>query len=495
MPEQPREASGAGRRPGDRNWTGTGTGAGTGRNRTEENHHRGDPSQHQLACTGTFRVSPVKMRHSCSAAWLSDASRPRTPAEPNGFSPWLHVRPSYGLHEPRPSTTVPKPSLQRPSSAAPQVRPSSSPQELRSQIRPLSRGSGPQAAWAGEFDRPATAMSGVSGTSSIFSSPCSSPVDNGGHSLLDNSNNGLLSTKELHGFVTATSTRRDSRPTTRPASLYWGSPSPSVDKTVQRSSRGQHSQRPGTRRALQVERMSKLSSTQTRTSFAVGLPYYAPTPKQSAAMADRRDIYSRKRDQARMQGIERGEPWRRRKQTQDALASQIAYESHHSAVAAERGDIRFLPSLPQAVDLARGTWAWDEAHETPAAREAAVASVRVLRDDPAATLKILAAWKAPSMSKQLAARFKELKLVRMRCSEDAHTQLPAQPPSPRTAMLTVSLAPRPRCGAGQRWARPEQVADEEPRSTAEGADGGRGEVAGSRAAGARRGGDQGPGQG
>lgn len=253
-------------------------------------------------------------------------------------------------------------------------------------------------------------MSGVSGTSSIFSSPCSSPVDNGGHSLLDNSNNGLLSTKELHGFVTATSTRRDSRPTTRPASLYWGSPSPSVDKTVQRSSRGQHSQRPGTRRALQVERMSKLSSTQTRTSFAVGLPYYAPTPKQSAAMADRRDIYSRKRDQARMQGIERGEPWRRRKQTQDALASQIAYESHHSAVAAERGDIRFLPSLPQAVDLARGTWAWDEAHETPAAREAAVASVRVLRDDPAATLKILAAWKAPSMSKQLAARFKELKL-------------------------------------------------------------------------------------
>ena len=79
--------------------------------------------------------------------------------------------------------------------------------------------------------------------------------------------------------------------------------------------------------------------------------------------------------------------------------------------ATDTGGILFLPlGMPEAAQLARRTWAahFYEAHETEAEASAAAAAVRVLRDDPAIAVKVVALWKAPSMQKQLAARFKEL---------------------------------------------------------------------------------------
>jgi len=301
------------------------------------------------------------------------AFRPRTPEAPNGIDPWLLVRPAFGLHEPRPSTTVPRQSTR---GVRDLKRPATSPQ-------PGMRTSGAYpAAWPGEFDRPATATSIVSKDSHAPAGDFVSPV-------------------------AVRHTGRGLRPTTRPASLFWSPPPTSSAESPQVQQ--WRYQRPSTRRSQQQQqRLGDLSSPPS--SYAVGLPYYAPTPKQAALRTERRHMYCRKREKARLHAIERGEPFWRGKSRSDRLAAEVVRESQVHGSAPERGEVRFLPTLPKAAELARETWAWDAVQETSAERHEAVAAVHSLRSDPAALVKIIAVWKAPSMEKQLAAKFKELKL-------------------------------------------------------------------------------------
>ena len=140
------------------------------------------------------------------------------------------------------------------------------------------------------------------------------------------------------------------------------------------------------------------------------LPYYAPTPMQSAARFERLRQHGRTREHARVAAIERAEPHALRALRGSASAARVVRASFASESATDTGEILFLPQMPDAAQLARRTWAakFYEAHETEAETSAAAAAVRALRDDPAIVAKVVALWKAPSMQKQLAARFKEL---------------------------------------------------------------------------------------
>lgn len=105
-----------------------------------------------------MRASPSDaLGRQLGAASSQPAFWPRTNVTPNGIDPWLQTRPGYGLHQTRPSTTVPKRTRSDEPNALhhddPRRRPSSSPQK-----RPLAgRSPAPQNMALGEFDRPATA--------------------------------------------------------------------------------------------------------------------------------------------------------------------------------------------------------------------------------------------------------------------------------------------------------------------------------------------------
>ena len=166
------------------------------------------------------------------------------------------------------------------------------------------------------------------------------------------------------------------------------------------------------------------------------LPYYAPTPMQSAARFERLRQHGRTREHAQVAAIERAEPHALRALRGSASAARVVRASFASESAT---DILFLPQMPDAAQLARRTWAakFYEAHETEAETSAAAAAVRALRDDPAIVAKVVALWKAPSMQKQLAARFKELtsggtgrdpaKALNKRFSSRAMQQAPVRP--------------------------------------------------------------------
>jgi hypothetical protein len=155
-----------------------------------------------------MRASPSDaLGRQLGAASSQPAFWPRTNVTPNGIDPWLQTRPGYGLHQTRPSTTVPKRTRSDEPNALhhddPRRRPSSSPQK-----RPLAgRSPAPQMA-LGEFDRPATA-----GMSSDHRSIFGAEEDSKG-----------LATRAP--VVSSAPAAHEARPSTRPAPLYW-TPAPS----------------------------------------------------------------------------------------------------------------------------------------------------------------------------------------------------------------------------------------------------------------------------
>ena len=142
------------------------------------------------------------------AASSQPAFWPRTNATPNGIDPWLQTRPGYGLHQKRPSTTVPKRTrLDEPNALHhddPRRRPSSSPQK-----RSLAgKSPAPQTA-LGEFDRPASTARMSSDHLSIFGT--------------EEDSKGLVTRAPV---VSSAPAAHEARPNTRPAPLYW-TPAPS----------------------------------------------------------------------------------------------------------------------------------------------------------------------------------------------------------------------------------------------------------------------------